>query len=246
MHLSRLRDDQGRYREAELLVMYAIRIDCLLCDSSDELPSDDLCRLAILALKQNDPGRAMTILTRLYLGQESDPLFDMVRTEVNVFRAICMAAIGDTDAVRILMADARTRWRRIPDRRTSLPFEWLESRIAAQLGDLDQAIPRLEAIRRWLINTGELDKICLISIDLALAHARKGQAAQRLPGLLTDIAETRGAAERPWALGSLWRFREALNRGQDPAVAAREAAEIVHRREMSLKRLAARRYPTRA
>ena len=46
-------------------------------------------------------------------------------------------------------------------------------------------------------------------------------------------------------MGSLWRFREELDRTKDPIAAAREAVEIVHRREMSLKGLAARRYPTR-
>ncbi len=244
LRLYRLRADQGRYHEAELLLMWSMRIHCMLWDS-DRLPSTDLCRIAVLALKQDDPGRAMAIVTRLYLEQENDPLFDMIRTDVDVIRAICMAAIGDAESVQTLMADARSRWRHILDRSESLRFEWLESRVAAHLGDLDHAIPRLEAIRRWLDST-KLDEICLISIDLAAAYAKQGQAAQRLPDLLADLAETRRAAEKPWALGSLWRFREELNRGNDPAVAAREAAEIVHRREMTLKGLSARRHPARA
>lgn len=84
-----------------------------------------------------------------------------------------------------------------------------------------------------------------VLIDLALAYARKGQATQHLPELLADLAEIRGGAEKPWVLGSLWRFREELDHGNDPAAAAREAIEIVHRREMSLKGLSARRHPTR-
>jgi len=244
-NLSRLRADQGRYEEAALLQMYAMRFHCLRWNS-DRLPSEGLYRLAILALKQNDPGRAMAILTRLCLDQESDPCFDWVRNEIDIGRAICLAAVGHADAARGLIAEALPGWRDIDDRSRRLSFEWIESRIAVHLGDLDRAIPRLEAIRRWLIAEGDLDKICLSSIDLALAHAKKGQTAQRLPGLLTDIARLPGAGEKPWALGSLWRFREALDRGHDPAAAAREAAEIVHRREMSLKRLAARCYQIRA
>lgn len=241
MKFARLRADQGRYDEAVLLQMYAMRVHCTLW-SSDRLPSEGVYRLAIFALKQNDPGRAMTILTQLFLDQESDPMFGWVHSEIEMGRAICLAAFGHADDARSVIAEARPRWRRIDDRATRLSFEWLESRIAVHLGDLDQAIPRLEAIRRWLIAEGELDKVCLSSIDLALAHAKKGQATQRLPGLLADIARLPGAGEKPWALGSLWRFREALEHGQDPAAAARAAAEIVHRREMSLKRLAARRY----
>jgi hypothetical protein len=244
LYLYRLRADQGRYQEAELLLMWSIRIHGLLWDSHQVFP-DDLCRLAVLALKQNDPGRAMTIVTGLFLDQESDPIFETVRDQIDVIRAICMAAIGDAEAVRTLMADAQPRWRCGSDRDASLPFEWIECQIAAHLGDLDQAIPRLEAIRRWLSGKMKLDEICLVSIDLAVAYARKGQAAQRLPDLLADLAERREAAENPWVLGSLWRFREELDRTKDPIAAAREAVEIVHRREMSLQGLSARRYPIR-
>jgi hypothetical protein len=241
LYLYRLRVDQARYQEAELLLMWSIRIHGLLWNRHRAFP-DDLCRLAILALKQNDPGRAMTIVTGLLLDQESDPLSDTDRDQIDVIRAICMAAIGEAEAVRTLMTDAQPRWRRGSDRNASLPFEWIECRIAVHLGDLNQAIPRLEAIRRRLSGTLKHDEICLVSIDLAVAYARKGQAAQRLPGLLADLAGRRDAAENPWVLGSLWRFREELDRTKQPLAAAREAVEIVHRREMSLKGLAARRY----
>ena len=187
----------------------------------------------------------MTIVTGLLLHQGSDPLSDTDRDQIDVIRAICMAAMGEAEAVRTLMTDAQPRWRRGSDRNASLPFEWIECRIAVHLGDLDQAIPRLEAIRRWLSGTLKHDEICLVSIDLAVAYARKGQAAQHLPGLLADLAGRRDAAENPWVLGSLWRFREELDRTKQPLAAAREAVEIVHRREMSLKGLAARRYPAK-
>jgi tetratricopeptide (TPR) repeat protein len=243
--LSQLRADQGRYDEAILLKIYEMQIDCALW-GLDQPRAHWLCGLAVLALKQNDPGRALSILTRLVLDQESDPAFESVDREVDVFRAICMAAIGDADTARRLMAETQPEWRLIIDRKKVIAFEWLECRIATHLGDLDRAIPRLEAIRRWLFSEGgHLAEICLISIDLALAHAKRGQAAERLPGLLSDIAEILEAGEKPWALGSLGRFREALEHGQDPAAAAREAAEIVHRREMPRKRLAARGYRSR-
>ncbi len=245
LYFSRLRADQGRYQEAELLLMWSIGIFGLLWES-DQPDAHDLCRIALLALRQNDLGRAMGIATRLYLGQEHDHLFDSVSTRVDVIRAICMAAIGDADAVRALIAEAQPKWRRAAiDRNAGLPFEWIECRIAAHLGNFDQAIPRLDAMRRWLRGTLKLDEICLVTIDLALAYARKGEAAQYLPELLADLANIQEAAEKPWVLGSLWRFREELDRGTDPVVAAREAIEIVHRREMSLKGLSARRHPTR-
>lgn len=243
--LSQLRADQGRYDEATLLHMYSMSIDSMLW-GSNQISMGDLYRLAIFALKQNDLSRAMAILTHLVLNQESHPYFGYFSNEIDLGRAICMAAIGDADAARSLIAEALPKWRNMEDRTKSILYEWLECRIAIYLEDLDRAVPRLEAIRRRLIAEGDLGKICLCSIDLALAYAKQGRAAERLPSLLADIAQRPGAAERPWALGSLWRFREALNRRRDPAAAAREAAEIVHRREMSLKKLAAYRYPAKA
>ncbi len=93
----------------------------------------------------------------------------------------------------------------------------------------------LEAIRRWLLQRKDLADVCFCSIDLAFAYAKQGKGQQRLPELLTDIAKLPGAPEQPWALGSLWTFREVLQQRGDPATAAHEGAEIVHRRTWSLR-----------
>lgn len=238
--LSKLREDQGRLYEAAVLFLQAIQLECLFWDVKRP-PREAFVHLAYLSLKQNDPGRAMSLLTQLCMEDEKETPLGGRTVSIDLGRAICLAAVGLAEPARCLTEESLAARRRILDRETRLPYEWLECRIAVHLGDLDRVIPKLEAVRRWLIHHGELDEVCLISIDLALAYAKQGQAAERLPGLLRDIAQQPGAGEHPWALGALWWFREAIERGQAPAGVAWEAAEIVHRREKSLVKLTAGR-----
>jgi tetratricopeptide (TPR) repeat protein len=231
---AKLREDQGRLREAADLLWQAMS---LYSQDSQSVPPHDIgVHLAYICLKLNDPGQAMTLLTQFSL-QTQGPFAGWFRSEIALGQAMCLAALGLAEPARRLLDDSKPIRRCIFDRDNVLRLEWLECKIAVHLGDLDQAIPRLEAIRRWLLRDQDLVDVCLCSIDLALAHARRAQAAQRLPALLVDIAKLPGASEYPWALGSLWWFREALEQRRDPAAAAREAAEIVHRRETSLLRL---------
>lgn len=236
--LSRLREDQGRYQEAALLQLQAMHLQRLRFNN-DRLSFDGMVRLAFLYLRQSDPARAMTMLTELFLDAQEETLFPMYRLEIDFGRAVCLAALGLAEPARDLLRQTLKPRRQIDERDKQLPLEWLECRISVHLGDLDHAIPRLEALRRLMLREGKLEEACLCSIDLALAYARQGTASKHFSTLLHGICRISGAAEEPWALGALWWLREALEQGQDPAAAARTAAEIVHRRERSIRRLAA-------
>jgi hypothetical protein len=153
---------------------------------------------------------------------------------------ICLAAAGLDDLAREVKADS-LRARKCLRWGDRLRMEWLECRIAVHLGDLEEAIPRLEAIYRQL-GTSNLVRSCLCALDVAYAYARAGLLEERLPALLRDVATQPRAAEEVWALGALWKFREAvLEAGLPPAVAAREAAALIYRCERSLSFLAAPR-----
>jgi tetratricopeptide (TPR) repeat protein len=223
--LSKLREDQGRLYEAAVLYLKAMQMHCKHF-RAEKLPADCLVHLAFLSLKQNDLSRAMSLFTSLC---EDDSSSYSSEVEVDLGRAICLAALGLAEPARELLEQSLPKRRRIHERDTRLPYEWLECRILVHLGDLDCAsLPRLEAVRRWLIDRDGLASIALCSIDLALAHAKQGKAARRFPALLNDLAEQRDA--QPWALGALTWFRDALDQGEDPVKAARRAAELVHRR----------------
>jgi hypothetical protein len=238
-HLSKLREDQGRLDEAASLLLNAMQVHCRGF-SSLTLPASGIAELAYLHLKRNDPGLAMSLLTHLVLVDSKEGEVVSCALQIDLGRAMCLAALGLSDLARELLEQSLPRRRDVYERGQQLPYEWLECRIAVHLGDLDPAIPRLEAILRWLTGSGDLTKICLCSIDLALAYTKGGQAAQRFPGLLKEIAQLEGVAEQPWALGALWWYREAVDRGWDPAQAAREAADIVYLRENSYPKLARR------
>ena len=225
--LSKLREDQGRLYEAAVLYLNAMHLHCKSFGAK-ELPADGLVHLAFLSLRQNDLSSAMSLLTSLC---ERDRITYWSELDADFGRVICLAASGLAELARKLLNQTLPKRHRIDERKRRLPYEWLECRISVHLGDLDRAIPRLEAIRRWLFHYDELAPITLCSIDLALAYAKNGNAAQRLPGLLNDLADEPGA--RLWALGALTWFRDALEQGQDPDLAARQAAEIVHRRGKS-------------
>jgi len=229
--LSKLREDQGRIVEAMILYLNAESLHCKYF-RIQRLYADDLVHLAILLLKQNDLGRAMSLLTSAC---ENDSHTYYSQMGVDFGRAICLAALGLAEPARELLEQTLPIRRHLNDREQRdkrLPYEWLECRIFVHLGDLDRAIPRLEAIRRWLLDRDDFASIALCSIDLALAYSKQGTAAQRFPGLLKDLAGKMETAENPWAQAALTWFRDALNQGRDPMTAARQAAELVHRREI--------------
>jgi hypothetical protein len=118
-------------------------------------------------------------------------------------------------------------------------MEWLECRIAVHLGELDSAIPRLEALCRWFDRHQDLGRLCLCSIDLAYAYVQAGRLQEGWPALLRQVSRQPGAEAEVWPLGALWRFHEAVvTQSRNPASAAREAAALIFRRETSLARLA--------
>lgn len=95
-------------------------------------------------------------------------------------------------------------------------------------------MPRLEAILRWFIHRDSLFKTCLCALDLAWAYAKQGTIQERLPALLREVARLPQAVEHAWALGSLWRFRDALEQGATPESAAWQASQILRRRDLAI------------
>lgn len=201
-------------------------------DSESVPPNDLVVHLAYIYLRLNDPGRAMALFTQVSL-RTKGPFAGWYQVDADLGRAMCLAFLGLAEPARRLLKESQPIRRGIADRDRILHLEWIACKVAVHLGDLKEAIPRLEAIRRWLLQRKDLADVCFCSIDLAFAYAKQGQ--QRLPELLTDIAKLPGAPEQPWALGSLWTFREVLQQRGDPAAAAHEGAEIVHRRTWSLR-----------
>jgi tetratricopeptide (TPR) repeat protein len=228
-HLASLREDQGRLAEAAALLREA---HSLFRERGDgRRAADCQIQLGFVYLQQDDPAKAMKVLTEAY--ERIPSLFVSLLAKVKLGQVICLAGAG-------LHAEARElREKSLPLRACLKPkervrIEWLECRIAVHLGELETAIPRLEAVCRRYAYEEDLSRLCLSAIDLAYAYARAGKLEERFPALLQGVAKQPGAGEEPWALGALWSLREAIvGEGRDPAVAAREAAALVRRREKS-------------
>lgn len=219
--LACLREDQGRLAEATALVREA---EALFREwSHGRRVTDCLIQLGFLYLQQNDPGRALPVLVEAH--DRVPSLFPYLVARLELGQAMCFAAAGLPDLARQVKAESLRQRKCIRKHEERFKVEWLECRISLHLGDLDEAIPRLEALRRRYLEHNDLSRICLCSLDLAYAYARAGRLAE-LPGLIDDISEKRGAGN--WPLDALRRFgEEVLDEARDPAAAAREAATLL-------------------
>lgn len=226
--LATLREEQGRLDEAIALLWQAEALEVRFWGRRIEVSR--LVRLGFLYLKQNDLASAMNLFTEVRTRKKRYAAEEDLDLAADLGRAVCLAAAGLAGPAQQVLAESLPSRQRLRERDARLPLEWLECRIAIHLGDLERAVPRLEAVRRWLLDQFRFDQVCLCTLDLAFAYARRGDAIGRLACLLAEVAGLPLAGERPWAVEALDRFREVLEReGGEPVAAAREAAEIARR-----------------
>lgn len=226
-HLATLREDQGRLMEAAALLREA---QALFRERGDgRRAADCQVQLGFVYLQQAEPGRAMATLTEVY--EQIPSLFVHLLAKVKMGQIMCLAAAGlEAQARQVRERSLQLRNSLRPRERVGI--EWMECRIALHLGELETAIPRLEAVCRWYASEKDLSRLCLSSIDLASAYARAGKLEEKFHQLLRPIVQLPGAGEEAWAVGALSSLREAiLGEGRDPAAAAREAAALVRRCE---------------
>ncbi len=191
--LAYLREDQSRDREAEPLLWRAARI---YREAGRRAPQGECnCRLGFLFLRAYDLERAASVLLRAWLLLQ-DAGSPLLAARSGLGLAVCLAALGQPRAARVLLEQCReltTVWQ--GDSAELVRLHWLEGRIEAHLGDLAEAVPRLEAVRRRLLDEEKLVESALCTIDLATVYAKVGRAEDILP-LIHEIA-----AHFPGSLG---------------------------------------------
>lgn len=171
--LSALREDQGRFDEAVELLRRAVTL-------RNEMPqvfSEEvlLTRQGLIHLKQNDLGRAMTLLSAVAENIAEDQMIGMlVRHEVALGRAACLAALDLREPARRLLEDERVGRALTQRTKERLRFEWFDCRINLRLGDTTAAIPRLEALERWFHSSYPCEA-CLCWLDLRQAYEQSGR-----------------------------------------------------------------------
>lgn len=166
--LARVREQQRRLPEAAAALSRA----CELYRQCWHHMNEQWClrRLARLCFGMNDPGRAMAALVQIDVKDASN----RVKAEVLLGMAACMAAVEHREPARLLLRQSRAERRWIWNQKQRLPLEWWDARIALRLGDLEDAIPRFEGVRRELLESKRWAEASAVSVELLHAYAGTG------------------------------------------------------------------------
>ena len=226
--LAGLREEQGRLEEAAALLGRALE----LFREEGDAPGEGvcLCRLGFLALGSDEAGRA----SRLFVQARGllAPGIWMARCSLGL--ALCLASLGRPEEARGLWE--RSRISGDVDPRALLELDWLEGRLAVLLGDHQEAVGRLNSVRRRLFMQRRLLDAALCSLDLARAFAAVGRES-RIQELTDDL-------NRAWPVSfdqvrvvlAIKEFGTAAREGRDLERAALDALDLIRRPMAILKR----------
>jgi hypothetical protein len=193
--LARVREQQRRIAEA---AAFLSRAHELYCQGGGAYDDRQWClrRLGRLYLALNDPGRAMEALARFDLEDVSEH----ARAEVLLGMAACLAAVELREPARLLLQQSRAQRRWIRSREHRLPLEWWDARILLRLGDLEDAIPRLDGVRRALLYFRFWADACSASVELLLAYARTGTRKRKgRPDVFGELAQAFQKEREPFS-----------------------------------------------
>lgn len=217
--LAALREAQGRLDECLALLKQAEAL--YLDDGRGRSARFCLARLGFVHLRKNEPGPALSAFTRVRTEIVPDDRFKVFEAGLDLGRAACLAAVGLSDEAAELLTQGRIYRRRIRRHDEKIKLEWLDCRIAVHLGQLEEAIPRLEAICRWLL-LRPYPELHLCSLDLVWAYFKAGRSPNDIASGLEDLQRIADAEEEFWA-------REPLEKIRIAAVEQREDLERILR-----------------
>lgn len=226
--LACLREEQGHREEAVALLGRAVELFREEKDARSE--SVCLCRLGFLTLGDGDAGRASRFFVQARgLLTPGGPAAWATRCGLGL--ALCLAALGQT-------GEARELWERsrmagiggiVPDPRTLLELDWLEGRLAVLLGDHQEAVGRLNSVRRRLFIQRRLLDAALCSLDLARAFVAM-ERESRIQELIDDLSRTWPVSfDQVRVVLALNGYRKAVREGGDLERAALDALDLMRR-----------------
>ncbi len=233
--LACLREEQGHREEAAALLWRAADLFREEGDARSE--SVCRCRLGFLALGDDDAGRASRFFVQAR-GLLSPGCPPALAARCGLGLALCLAALGQA-------GEARDLWERsrmgisgsVPDPRTLLELDWLEGRLAVQLGDHQEAVGRLNSVRRRLFIQRRLLDAALCSLDLARAFVAM-ERESRIQELADDLNRTWPVSfDQVRVVLALNGYRKAAREGWDLERAALDALDLMRRPMAILKKL---------
>ncbi|HYU34360.1 MAG TPA: hypothetical protein VEW48_19580 [Thermoanaerobaculia bacterium] len=213
-----LRKDQRQFADAEALLLRSIMLYRLAGDQRAAVYP--LVTLGILYFDRQDYRQALDTYKGAlsHLQPETDPRF-FCSVHHNLTLTLC--ELGEHRAAAAALETSRELYRACPDAHTQARLGWVEGKIALAFGHLDRAEEAFLAVRRGFIEEGNGYDTAMVSLDLALVHAKQGRVAdlKQLAEEMHSIFESKEIHRE--ALAALLLFQQA----------AREERLTIHRVE---------------
>jgi tetratricopeptide (TPR) repeat protein len=181
--LALLREDQKRPDEATALLWRAVGI--FRERGETESQAACLCRLGFLFFEQDDFEHAVRVLTparELLSAQRSPALL----ARCNLGLAVSHAMLGREDEARALAAESRLLRDSVATPGEALALDWLEGKLALQVGELALAEAKLDGVRKTFLSEGRQVEAALCSAELACVLARQGER-ERIETLFDEL-----------------------------------------------------------
>lgn len=201
--------DQRRFTQAEDLLSRAVTLYTVSGERAQA--ARPLLTLGKMYYHRGDYGDAIQI-TRAALTlipQAADPRFYLYCRHNLAFY---LAEAGQYQAAAEELASHRHLYKDFPDEHTTLHRRWLEGRIAAGLGQVDEAEQALLTAREGFIDRGSGFDAAIVSLELALLYLHEGRTV-RVRQLAEEMQPIFAAEDvHREALTALLLFEEAARR----------------------------------
>ena len=214
-----LRKDQRRFRESEELLSRALG----LCQVAEEKAMVAPVLLTLGLLYQDWQRYPEALRTLAAVLQQIDPdgeprLAWYARHNL----ALTLCELGEHQAAADALKADRELYRRCPDDYTRSRFGWIEGKIAAGLGRLDEAEAAFTATRERFLAQGNGYDAAMVALDLALVYLAQQRTAElkRLAAETVTVFESQAIHRE--AAAALLLFRQAAERDELTAKAVRE------------------------
>jgi tetratricopeptide (TPR) repeat protein len=196
-HKACLRRAQSRFAEAADLFRRAMTLFLWARETTRAVEA--AVGLALVQQYRGDPEQAIRLLEaaiRLLDPQRDRRLLALIHFNI----ANNLVEVGRLREARVFLSCHPEAFD-FPDPLSRLRVRWLEARIAAELGRLEEAVRRLDAVRRGFLRQGSAFDAALVSLDLAevLARQRHLDAARRLAWQARPIFQAMGVVRESLA-----------------------------------------------
>lgn len=173
--LASLRKDQRHFDEALKLRRQAISTYARFGD--EHLLGRALASQASTFIEMGEPERALEQLREAskVIDPTAEP-FLLLSVRHNLI--YCLTDLDRFLEAQSMMKRSQALYRRFTETWTQSRRRWLEGRIAAGLGRLEEAEETLEGVRRSFLEQGIAYDLALVSLDLAAVYARRGRTAR--------------------------------------------------------------------